>query len=258
MKETFFFDLDGTLIDPAQNAVPISTINALKRLKQQGHFCAVATGRSLPSLKESNIHTIIDWDGFVCSNGQQVFLDEKTALYQHYLDPVLIKKVVDYANKHHLNIQFQAEHSFLLREVDEFTKTAHSFFHEPIPTTIKNYENENIEMLMVYTNNDEHFKQLNKIEGLIVYPGQSTYCDIVSSTSSKHVGIVELLKAKFKDPHDYIAFGDSTNDQEMLDHAKHSIAMGNANSELKKTADIITRSVQHDGIYSACMIYNWI
>ncbi len=258
MKKIFFFDLDGTLIDPSANSVPISTINALKRLKEKGHFCAIATGRSLKSIIESKMVDVIAWDGFICSNGQQVYTEVNNPLYQKYLNNNLVKEVQDYVIKHNLNMQFQSTPSFLLKKADKAVLDAHGFFHEPIPELVKDFNNEDIEMLMVYTHDTTHFDELSKIQGLLVYPGQAPYADIIGSKISKYEGIKALLKHKGINIDNYIAFGDSLNDVEMMQHAQTSIAMGNANPALKMNADIITRSVQFDGIYTACMMFNWI
>ena len=45
-----------------------------------------------------------------------------------------------------------------------------------------------------------------------------------------------------------MAFGDGGNDIEMLRHAGIGVAMGNANDEVKAAADIVTTSVDDDGV----------
>jgi Cof subfamily protein (haloacid dehalogenase superfamily) len=254
MKKAIFFDLDGTLLDPSSNSIPISTINALKRLKENGHFLAVATGRSLRSLLEIKLDELITWDGYICSSGQQVFLSDTTPLYEDFMDPNDIKQIEKIALRHDINIQYQCEHSFLLKEADGPVFEAHSFFHEPIPTLVKHYDNENIEMLMIYAFDHDKFKLFSHVDSINLYPGQSSYADVISKAYSKSKGVKELLTHHQLDPNDYIAFGDSTNDLDMLKDATLSIAMGNANIKLKETADIITRSVDQDGIYTACKV----
>lgn len=258
MKKIFFFDLDGTILDPQTNSIPNSTINALKRLKENGHFCGVATGRAMESVIESKLAEVIDWDGFVCSNGQQVFLTAEKALYEEFIEPESIRKIEEYALLHDLNLQYGAYPPFLLKEKDEAVIASHSFFHEPIPTFNKKYENENTQTMMVYSFDSNHFKELAKIQGISVYPGQAPYADIIDSTHSKYQGIKSLLIHYNMEIDSYIAFGDSLNDVEMFEHAKLSIAMGNANPKLKETADVITRSVDQDGIYTACKVHRWI
>ena len=47
-RKFFFFDIDGTLAVgvPGKQYIPDSTKLALKKLKEAGHFLAIATGRS--------------------------------------------------------------------------------------------------------------------------------------------------------------------------------------------------------------------
>ena len=44
-RKFFFFDIDGTLTTPLTNDYPDSTREAIKELKDNGHFVAIATGR---------------------------------------------------------------------------------------------------------------------------------------------------------------------------------------------------------------------
>ncbi len=258
MKEVFVFDLDGTLLDPRSNQVPISTINALRRLKEKGHFCMIATGRSFKSVLESGIVDIIPWDGFVVSNGQQVNQNLDKIVYKEYFDHDAIVAITDYADQHNLVLQYQASPSFLNKEPDEALHASHNFFHEPIPELVKTYTDEKVEMLMVYTFDHKHFDHINTIPGVIAYPGQAPYADINDSNYSKHEGIMVLLESYNLDPSNYIAFGDGSNDIEMIRKAKLSFAMGNASPLLKLHADVITKSVHNDGIYTACMLHGWI
>ena len=48
---------------------------------------------------------------------------------------------------------------------------------------------------------------------------------------------------------DTVAFGDSMNDQQMLEYAGIAVAMGNACRELKACADVVCESVDEDGVY---------
>ena len=57
---------------------------------------------------------------------------------------------------------------------------------------------------------------------------------------------------------DTIAFGDSMNDYEILQHCQLGIAMGNAVQQLKDVADDITDSVTDNGIYNSFIKYHLI
>jgi HAD superfamily hydrolase (TIGR01484 family) len=53
-RKYFFFDIDGTLAvgQPGRQYIPESTKYTLEKLKEAGHFVAIATGRSYAMAKE--------------------------------------------------------------------------------------------------------------------------------------------------------------------------------------------------------------
>lgn len=246
-KITFIFDLDGTLIDPAKYEVPNSAMKALRELHALGHRCCIATGRSYDSVMQTMVKDIIPWDGFICSNGQHVLNQFGQTIDKYVMDTQRIHQAVALAKSYDMNIQFQGNPSFMLKEIDDVVIKAHSFFHEPIPTLIKEYENEPLDMLMIYHEDVEKLLSFRNIPGLEVYCGRSTYADVVDMGQSKFRGI-RVYFEKIGEPIEYVAFGDSDNDMDMIANAKIGVAMGNATQELKEISHIITPSVDQDGI----------
>ena len=82
-------------------------------------------------------------------------------------------------------------------------------------------------------------------------PGESTYADITIPGLSKATGIQKLMH--LLGLQEYIAFGDSLNDVDMFKHASQSVAMGQGNEKLKSIATFITKPIDEDGIYYACL-----
>lgn len=246
-KTTYIFDVDGTLIDPKRYIVPTSAIKALKHLHNEGISCCIATGRSYESLMDTMIKNIIPWSGFICSNGQHVLNHEGETIFKYVMSPLNIQRAIALAKQHNINVQFQGNPSFMLREPDEVVILAHQFFHEPIPEIVKEYENEDIDMLMIYHQDVEKLKLFNSIPGINVYLGQSTYADVVDFGQSKYTGIKHYFNY-INQEIDYVAFGDSDNDIEMSEEASLSIALGNASHNLKKVAHIIAPNVDNDGL----------
>jgi len=66
---------------------------------------------------------------------------------------------------------------------------------------------------------------------------------------SKAVGIINVASLLGFSMSDVIALGDGHNDIAMIIAAGVGVAMGNASDEIKAVADIITDSVQDDGLY---------
>jgi Cof subfamily protein (haloacid dehalogenase superfamily) len=246
-KLTFIFDLDGTLIDPAKYEVPDSAISALRSLHALGHRCCIATGRSYDSVMQTMVKDIIPWDGFICSNGQHVLDKFGHTIDKYVMNPQRIHQAVELAKSYDMNVQFQGNPSFMLKEIDDVVRKAHSFFHEPIPNMIKEYENEPLDMIMIYHEDVDKLLSFKNIPGLEVYCGRSTYADVVDQGQSKYRGI-SIYFEKQHEPIEYIAFGDSDNDMDMISNALIGFAMGNATQELKDIACIVTPKVDQDGI----------
>ena len=67
-------------------------------------------------------------------------------------------------------------------------------------------------------------------------------------------GVLESLiydgaRRSFKGGATIIAFGDNYNDIEMIEYADIGVAMGNGPQDLKQIADLVTRSVEDNGVY---------
>ena len=68
---------------------------------------------------------------------------------------------------------------------------------------------------------------------------------------NKATGMERYLKAAGIAREDSIAVGDGPNDLQMMEYAGIGIAMGNAREEVKERADMVTSSIDDDGIYRA-------
>ena len=75
--------------------------------------------------------------------------------------------------------------------------------------------------------------------------------EITSYHINKATGIDSVVKYFNADIKDTIAIGDGFNDLPMFEKAYFSVAMGNAPQEIKDKADMITTSLNDDGVYHA-------
>ena len=74
-KKYFFFDIDGTLTDKKTNKVVPSALKALKKLQDNGHFVAIATGRA--HYKAINFMREIGLKNMVCNGGHGLVVNEQ-------------------------------------------------------------------------------------------------------------------------------------------------------------------------------------
>jgi len=246
-KKYIFLDLDGTIIDHKSNSVPESTKQTIKTLQDNGHEIIISTGRP-PSLfcsidKELNI------DSYIASNGRIVVYKGKTVLDQP-IDKEIIKILVDVAIKDKIDLAFESNTDYVLNS--HFTNLPEKFsdiFHIPYPKVHNNYHltNNIYQMILFYTNSD--FKKYEKMFPTLSFNYSNQYgLDINEIGGLKELGVKAIIEHLHINIEDTIAVGDGFNDISMIEYAHLGVAMGNANQELKNASDMITDSVDNDGI----------
>lgn len=246
-KQLLFFDIDGTLVDSATHIIPESTREVLLTLRSQGHRLCIATGRSFHSLCDGGFQELIDWDAYLCNNGQAIYDHDHHLLHQTPIDPEAVAAVLALSEEKKSPVFMMGEVDRLTSEADDRVRASHEFFKENIPD-VAPYDGTPVIMMIIY-GDEKDFEEYQNIAGIDVIPGQSCYADVVRQGYHKFMGIQKVLE--HFDCKEYIAFGDSLNDVEMLEHASIGIAMGNAHEELKKIADFVTENVEDDGIAHA-------
>lgn len=254
-RKLIFFDIDGTLVDSTTHKVPDSTRDTLQRLKEAGHILCISTGRSLISLMEGDFHKLIDWDIYLCNNGQAIYDHEQKNIHLVPIPPHAVEACIAKADELNSPLFIIGEINRLTREADENVITSANFFNEVIPPVIP-YDGSPVIMMIAYGPFGYDYKDYQDIEDLTFIPGQSNYSDVVLKGHNKWLGIQFVLK--HFDIKEYIAIGDSLNDYDMIKNATIGIAMGNSCEPIKEIADFITEDVLHDGILHAMTKYKLI
>lgn len=83
----------------------------------------------------------------------------------------------------------------------------------------------------------------------------SFYFEFTAKNIDKAAAIDSVISDLGYSKENVIAFGDSQNDISMLKYAQIGVAMGNALSEVKEIADIITLDNDNDGIFEVLKKY---
>lgn len=248
-KPMLCFDVDGTLRDNVHHQVRESTLKMLKQLKAKGYRLVISSGRGVDSLMKTGLMSMIEWDGFVCNNGQKVLDASGQVLFQASMKESAVLKVLSIAKELDYAVVLKSATRVISKEADEYVLESQRFFNNVIPP-VGIYEGQNVEAMIVYGPRDYDYAPFFTVEGVNVLPGESTYADITIANISKATGIHHLLR--LYDLDEYIAFGDSLNDMEMFQHAAISVAMGQGNQQLKDIATYVTSPIDDDGILKAC------
>lgn len=252
-KKIFCFDLDMTLLDHGTYKVSENVLLALRKLQQDGHIVAIATGRDMDNEFSIAFAEQIAPTAIVHSNGQKVAVEGKV-IREVFMDKELIRRIMEFARENGLCVGFNIgacgcyvnheivkEHekkffgSSERRYLDESNLLTHPFY------------------ALAYFGEPEGAKLIEAAFPELKLPlfADRFGADILTREVSKANGIQALLEYYRKGWEDVIAFGDSMNDYEMIQAAGIGIAMGNAVEKLKEAADMVTLPVWEDGVCAA-------
>lgn len=250
-RRYIFFDIDGTLkAGGYDNAyIPESTTRAIERLRQAGHFIAIATGRSEAMAR--GYMQELGIENMVSDGGYGITIDGKLRSIEP-LNKGLCVELVDECRKHNMPWALQVDNSDTRVAPDShFEEFTHDVY---MRTAIveglepRNYDNIYKVYVACLAPDERLLTTLNKLpwcrfldEYIFVEPADKSH------------GVRQILDhfgAKYEDA---IVFGDGINDLSMFVDSWTKVAMGNACDELKARADYITTNVDDDGIWNACV-----
>ena len=254
-RKFFFFDIDGTLIIAAKDAssVPPSTEKALARLREAGHFTAIATGRSYAKakgvMKELGFENMVSDGGYgITLNGQLLEIEP--------LNRADCIALVRECETRGFAWGIQPENSDTRFVPDErFMEITHDRY---------------MKSRIVEGLDPKNYEQIYKVYVACTYPQEYTlealkklpWCRFMEEyifvePADKARGIRRIVDHFGGSYSDVVVFGDQKNDLSMFSGEWTCIAMGNAVDELKEKADYVTTDITDDGIWNACVHYGW-
>lgn len=253
------FDLDMTLLDHKTGQITPSALNAVELLRKR-HRIVLATGRDMDNYYSRKYKDILKPDGIVHMNGTKVTAGD-TLLYEHTFDPALLKELLSYCDINGFAIGVTAgdDDFYIHPEVVEESDRIHwgisgRQFKDP-------WQLLNMKIrTLAFVGNARQATQIERDFPTLRLPlfASGNGADVIEKGHSKADGLRLLAKYFGEDPSlkDTVAFGDSLNDIEIVQAAGIGVAMGNAVGELKACADLVTDSIEKDGIWNACSLLN--
>ncbi len=256
MIKAIFFDIDGTLVSFKTHQIPESTFLALKKLKENNIKIFIATGRGKDGLF---VLKDFEFDGYITLNGQYCYTKDKI-IYENTINKNDLKHLLDYLDVHPFPCGFTEENTKYFNMRDERVDEIHAITHNDDHPAgdCSQVIHHKVYQCMCFVNEKEEKELLKVMPHCIAARWHPLFCDISPIGGTKQNGIDQFLKYYDIDLSETMAFGDGGNDKQMLEHVAVSVAMGNANDELKQMADYITDDVDNDGIVKALQYYNLI
>lgn len=247
-QSVIFFDIDGTLLTHDKE-LPLSTKEAIFKLKEHGHEVAIATGRA-PFMfedlrKELDIHTFVSYNGqYVVLNGDVLYTNPlKIASLETLAEAALLNNHPVVFMDHEDMKANVPEHTYI-KESIETLKITRFPAHDP-----HYYKERELYQTLLFCPEGEEKQYEQQFHDFDFIRWHPVSVDVLPKGGSKAKGIEKIVeKLGFPEERQY-AFGDGLNDMEMLLTVKNSVAMGNAEEKVKKAAKHVTKSVEENGIF---------
>ena len=256
-RKYFFFDYDGTLAIPLTRVIPQSTVETLERLRAQGHFIALATGRlqvnALDFVSSTGIVNLVADGGYSVTLEGQLRSMESLPLVAvkeclHRLDALEVPWAVTTKNE---LVRYSPHKRFAEIAGDYYVPTVYDpqLSIDALECVYKAYVPCTLEQTA-------WLESTRALDGVPHVRYNSDNLFIEPMEKDKGIkAMMDLLDAPYED---VVVFGDGLNDVSMFIPEWTSIAMGNAREVLKQRADYVTASCDDDGIRKACEKFGWV
>ncbi len=249
MIKAIFFDIDGTLVSFKTHTVPQSTIKAIHEVRQKGVKVYIATGRPLPFI--DNLSEV-EYDGIISANGACLSDKQGKILFSKSISQDDVTRVTEYATKNNMCVTFATDETSVTINANDKSDAVFELLN--LRNVSQGYgkdipEGTEIRQIIAFFDKEQQKHIMSEVlTGCDAHRWHPDFADCIPKGISKATAIDEVIKILNIDIKETMAFGDGGNDIPMLRHAGVGIAMGNAREEVKKEADMVTESVDKDGI----------
>lgn len=257
------FDVDGTLWDLKTNRVPDSSIRSIAEMKKRGVLFVIASARTVYGLGDALLSLAPDY--FIACNGG-VLADRSGKILFHRdmseADCDALAALADDADAglllkfpHHMYL-YRAPEKFDWLEGQMNSDIGRDKFRTDFTCAKHHTQLPQCGCIQGDAGKIRAFAASS--ETLSFYPYSEHGFDVAPLLSTKGSGLLELMKLLSIRKEETIAFGDGTNDLDMIKEAGTGVAMGNAVPALKEAADYVTAAVDEEGIRKALLHFGLI
>ena len=251
-----FFDIDGTLVDPATGRISEKTGETLRRLKANGIKRCVVTGRPTVSLPDFGD---LEFDMMATFNGAYCYTDREV-IHKNPIAPADVQKVMQNAAGLGRPVSIAVKDRLAANGMDPDLADYYRLAGLEL-TVAEDFEEvcrQDIYQIMLGYREEEGPAIIRDVENVKLAISWERAADVIPRQGGKGSAIGHILNHFGFDPAQAMAFGDHHNDLEMLQAVGTGVAMGNATEQLKAVADDVCRPVSQDGIYHYCLEHGLI
>ena len=261
------FDLDGTLLDDDKN-IPAENLRALEAAADRDFVLVPATGRMVPGIPE-NVRSLPFCRYFIVSNGAGVYdAREDRVLLRAEIPAELALRCCEHMDGLPVIYDcYQGDSGYMTRSMyenceDFFPFEPHMYrmvklLRRPVEE-LKDYlrlKGEPVQKMQMFFRPRDLELRARELERFpALFPelcgtsSVSNNIEINSAKAGKGKALLALAERLGIPREDTVAFGDGTNDREMLEMAGLGVAMANADPQLKAVANEIADTNNAAGV----------
>ena len=257
--ELIGLDMDGTLLNSEKKITP-GVVLAIKEAIANGKHVALSTGRGVAEIAEYR-EQLKDMEYAILESGALVYNLKK--------DEMIVDKVFDAVKDkdvfvHLISQGRSVSPEKLIPKMDKYHMGVYIPMYEKVCTKVEDtikfhYEDkQGIEKInLFHTTPQDRENTRKKLQGLPIemLDAEETSLEISPLGVTKGFGLKKLCEYLNMGIEQSIAVGDADNDLDILKTAGLAIAMGNANENVQKIADIKVADNDHDGVAEAIYKY---
>lgn len=245
-----FFDIDGTLVDMNTKVISEKMRGTLIRLQENHIMLCVATGRPIKNVPQFDG---VKFDVFLTFNGSYC-CNEKEVIFNNPIPNEDVQKIIRNAKGIGRPVVIASLDKMGANGKDKDLVDYFAITKHPIEVTddFEAFSKEKIYQIMLGCQKEEHEKILAQVENAEITAWWTRAADIIPANGGKGLGVKKILDYYGLSKEEAIAFGDGSNDIEMLKAVGTGVAMGNATDDVKEIADEVCGSVLEEGIYHYC------
>jgi Cof subfamily protein (haloacid dehalogenase superfamily) len=248
-------DIDNTLVKKYGD-VSEYTKGIISKARKQGILFGIASGRPLYHCKELINKWKLETDFLICNNGCNVYDYGTNKEYNFdFLKPEWCKEIIELMKPFDANIMIYSEGKNVCSKQDEMVIHAGNVYHyDYLIVNDISYFYRDIEKLMFRLEEDKmaYVEEAIKKHPSKYYKGfrtQPIMLEFCSANVSKGKALNFIGELNNIDVDNMCAFGDTENDEDMIEIAGYGVCMLNGSDSTKKIATYITKEdCAHDGV----------
>lgn len=258
MHKAIFIDIDGTLRNDDRE-VSFRTKEAIKSLKEKGIFVILCSGRPIKTTLEISKESCAS-NYIITSNGAYGYdYIENKCIFKNPMRIEDCLEIYKIAKENDVNFIMNTEMGRVV--LKKTSNNSDKILDEPIEEFLNKTEVmqcliqdssfekiKSLRPLIEKMENVEIKNQSKSLTNINIKPRETTYCDIADIKTSKGYGIKKMCESLKIDIKDTVSIGDDYNDISMFNVTGLSVAMGNANEDVKSKAKYITKSNNDEGV----------